>query len=111
MLTHLDEVKTVTGLPVDPQQESLVGPDEEESSLPAVQPGPKTGQSRGRRAKGRRLGATATPGKNKGEKTVYKWIYFRAVHGKHAQHLVERRMNTCKESKTSSMNTRICVSP
>lgn len=73
MLSGLDEVKTVTGLPVDPllpQQESLVGPDEEESSLPAAQLGPKTVQGRGRRAKGRRLGATASAGKNRGEKAV-----------------------------------------
>lgn len=68
MLSHLDEVKTVTELPVDsllPQEESLVGPDEEDAP-PAAQPAPKRGQGRGRRAKGRRLGATAA--KNKGEK-------------------------------------------
>lgn len=73
MLSRLDEVSTVIGLPVDPlppQQESLVGADKEESGLPAAQLGPKTGQVRGRRAKGRRLGAIATTGKNKGEKAV-----------------------------------------
>uniref|UniRef100_A0A8D2ZGV0 PR/SET domain 15 n=1 Tax=Scophthalmus maximus TaxID=52904 RepID=A0A8D2ZGV0_SCOMX len=59
MLTHLDEVKTVSVLPGDPvlpQEESLVGPDEEEEeevAPPAVQPGPKRGHGRGgRRAKG-----------------------------------------------------------
>lgn len=85
MLSRLDEVKTVTGLPVDPllpQQESVVAPDEEESSLPAAQPGHKTGQSRARRAKGRRLGATATAGRNRGEKAVQRWIYFGAVYEK-----------------------------
>ena len=68
MLSHLDEVKTVTELPVDsllPQEESLLGPDEEDA-IPAAQPAPKRGQSR-RRAKGRRPGSTATAGKNKGE--------------------------------------------
>uniref|UniRef100_A0A3B5A8U5 PR/SET domain 15 n=1 Tax=Stegastes partitus TaxID=144197 RepID=A0A3B5A8U5_9TELE len=55
MLSHLNEAKTATVLPVDPllpQEESLVGPDEEQSCPPAAQPGPKRGQSRGRRAKG-----------------------------------------------------------
>ncbi|XP_044077391.1 PR domain zinc finger protein 15 isoform X2 [Siniperca chuatsi] len=68
MLSHLDEVKTVTVLPVDPllpQEESLVGPGEEEGDPPAARPGPKRGQGRGRRAKGRRPGATATASKNK----------------------------------------------
>ncbi|XP_028277162.1 PR domain zinc finger protein 15 isoform X2 [Parambassis ranga] len=69
MLSHLNEGKTVTLLPVDPllpQEESPVGPDEEEeSSPPAAQPAPKRGQSRGRRAKGRRPGAAAAASKNK----------------------------------------------
>ncbi|XP_053187405.1 PR domain zinc finger protein 15 isoform X1 [Scomber japonicus] len=67
MLSHLDEAKTVTELPVDsllPQEESLVGPDEEDAP-PAAKPAPKRGQGRGRRAKGRRPGATAATGKNK----------------------------------------------
>uniref|UniRef100_A0A8C4EU95 PR/SET domain 15 n=1 Tax=Dicentrarchus labrax TaxID=13489 RepID=A0A8C4EU95_DICLA len=70
MLSHLDEGKTVTVLSVDPllpQEESLVGPDEEEADPPAAQPGPKRGQGRGRRAKGRRPGATAAASKHKGE--------------------------------------------
>ncbi|KAM7374815.1 hypothetical protein PAMP_007452 [Pampus punctatissimus] len=67
MLSHLDEVKTVTELPVDsllPQEESLAGPDEEDPPA-AQQPAPKRGQGRGRRAKGRRPGTTASTGKNK----------------------------------------------
>ncbi|KAM7398528.1 hypothetical protein PAMA_006434 [Pampus argenteus] len=67
MLSHLDEVKTVTELPVDsllPQEESLASPDEEDPP-PAAQPAPKRGQGRGRRAKGRRPGGTASAGKNK----------------------------------------------
>lgn len=71
MLSHLDEAKTVTELPVDsllPQEESLVGPDED--TPPAAKPAPKRGQGRGRRAKGRRPGATAATGKNKGEKNL-----------------------------------------
>lgn len=71
MLSHLNEGKTVTLLPVDPLfplEESPVGPEEEEeSSRPAAQPAPKRGQSRGRRAKGRRPGAAAAS-KNKGER-------------------------------------------
>lgn len=73
MLSHLEEVKTVTVLPVDPllpQEESLVGLDEEEGDPPAAQPGPKRGQGRGRRAKGRRPGATANKNKGEEEKTV-----------------------------------------
>ncbi|KAK2879820.1 PR domain zinc finger protein 15 isoform X2 [Channa argus] len=68
MLGHLEEVKKVTVLASDtllPQQESLVGPDEDEVALPAIQPGAKTGQGRGRRAKGRRPGATAITNKHK----------------------------------------------
>lgn len=70
MLSHLNEVKTVTVLPEEPllpQEESLVGPDEEEGSSPAAQPSPKRGPSRGRRAKGRRPSASAAAGKNRGE--------------------------------------------
>uniref|UniRef100_A0A3Q1GWF4 PR/SET domain 15 n=1 Tax=Acanthochromis polyacanthus TaxID=80966 RepID=A0A3Q1GWF4_9TELE len=59
MLIHLSEAKTVTVLPVD-----LLLP-QEESCPPAAQPGPRRGQSRGRRAKGRRPGATAAASKNK----------------------------------------------
>lgn len=72
MLSHLNEVKTVTVLPAEqllPQGECLVGPDEEEGSSPAAQPSPKRGHSRGRRAKGRRPGAAAAASKNRGEKT------------------------------------------
>uniref|UniRef100_A0A3P8TE95 PR/SET domain 15 n=1 Tax=Amphiprion percula TaxID=161767 RepID=A0A3P8TE95_AMPPE len=61
MLSHLSEAKTVTVLPVDPllpQEESLVGPDEEESCPPAAQPGPKRGQSRGRRVESSELVAS-----------------------------------------------------
>ncbi|XP_035522975.1 PR domain zinc finger protein 15 isoform X1 [Morone saxatilis] len=75
MLSHLDEGKTVTVLSVDPllpQEESLVGPDEEEVDPPAAQPGPKRGQGRGRRAKGRRPGATAAASKHKDVKTSVK---------------------------------------
>lgn len=71
MLSHLNEVKTVTVLPADqllPQGECLVGPDEEEGSSPAAQPSPKRGHSRGRRAKGRRPSAAAAASKNRGEK-------------------------------------------
>ena len=70
MLSHLDEVKTVSELPVDPllpQEESLVSPDEEEGGPPAAQSGLKRAQGRGRRVKGRRPGATATTSKNKGK--------------------------------------------
>lgn len=87
MLSHLDEVKTVRVLPVDPlapHSESLVVPDEEEeddeeeeeggsgggggggSGPTAAQPGPKRGQGRGRRTKGRRPGHAAAASKNKG---------------------------------------------
>lgn len=81
MLSHLDEVKTVRVLPVDPlapHSEGLVGPDEEEedeeeeegggggSGPIAAQPGPKRGQGRGRRTKGRRPGPAAAASKNKG---------------------------------------------
>ncbi|KAK5859235.1 hypothetical protein PBY51_003316 [Eleginops maclovinus] len=68
MLSHLDELKTATVLPIDPllpQEESLVGPDEQECGPPAAQPGPKRAQGRGRRAKGRRPGAAATAGKHR----------------------------------------------
>uniref|UniRef100_A0A669DJ30 PR/SET domain 15 n=1 Tax=Oreochromis niloticus TaxID=8128 RepID=A0A669DJ30_ORENI len=71
MLSHLNEVKTVTVLPAEqllPQGECLVGPDEEEGSSPAAQPSPKRGHSRGRRAKGRRPSAAAAASKNRGEK-------------------------------------------
>ncbi|XP_029030271.1 PR domain zinc finger protein 15 isoform X2 [Betta splendens] len=73
MLSHLDEVKTAAEVPLDaplPRQGSLGGPSEEEGSLPAAQPGPRPGQGRGRRAKGRRLGAAAAPGKNKDVKAT-----------------------------------------
>ncbi|XP_034540374.1 PR domain zinc finger protein 15 isoform X2 [Notolabrus celidotus] len=63
MLSHLSEVKTTTVPPVNsllPQEENLVGPVEEEGELPpAAPPVPRRGQGRGRRAKGRRLGAAA----------------------------------------------------
>ncbi|XP_005464316.1 PR domain zinc finger protein 15 [Oreochromis niloticus] len=68
MLSHLNEVKTVTVLPAEqllPQGECLVGPDEEEGSSPAAQPSPKRGHSRGRRAKGRRPSAAAAASKNR----------------------------------------------
>nr|XP_043897904.1 PR domain zinc finger protein 15 isoform X2 [Solea senegalensis] len=70
MLSHLDEVKTVSLPPVDPE-ENLLAPfeeeeEEEEGSAPIRQPVPKRGQSRaGRRTKGRRPGATATVSKSK----------------------------------------------
>uniref|UniRef100_A0A665W1P7 PR/SET domain 15 n=1 Tax=Echeneis naucrates TaxID=173247 RepID=A0A665W1P7_ECHNA len=51
-------------LPLLPQEDSPVGAEEEASSPPAAQPGPRRGQGRGRRAKGRRPGAVS---KNKGE--------------------------------------------
>lgn len=73
MLSHLNEVKTVTVLPAEqllPQGECLVGPDEEEGISPAAQPSPKRGHSRGRRAKGRRPSAAAAASKNRGEKKV-----------------------------------------
>ncbi|KAK9536124.1 hypothetical protein VZT92_005934 [Zoarces viviparus] len=73
MLSHLDETATAAALPVDPlltrEEESLVGPDDEEQeevcAPPAAQPVPKRGQGRGRRAKGRRPGATASKSKSK----------------------------------------------
>ncbi|XP_047464019.1 PR domain zinc finger protein 15 isoform X2 [Mugil cephalus] len=76
MLSHLSEVKTVAVLPVDPllpQEESLVGTyeaaaedeEEEDGGPAAAQPAPKRRHSRGRRAKGRRPGATSATSKNK----------------------------------------------
>lgn len=74
LLSHLDGVKTATVLPVDPllpQDESLVGPDEEDGDPPAAPPGPKRGPGRGRRAKGRRPGAAAAAAsRNKGEEEI-----------------------------------------
>ncbi|XP_071754459.2 PR domain zinc finger protein 15 [Centroberyx gerrardi] len=67
LLSHLQEVKTVTALPVDqllPQEDGPVTPDDEDGP-PMAQPAPKRGPGRGRRAKGRRLGATAAARKNK----------------------------------------------
>ncbi|XP_035035394.1 PR domain zinc finger protein 15 [Hippoglossus stenolepis] len=62
-LSHLDKVNTLSELPDDPhlpQEENLVGPEEEEPRPPAAQRVPKLGR-RGRRTKGRRPGA----GRNK----------------------------------------------
>nr|XP_046267275.1 PR domain zinc finger protein 15 isoform X2 [Scatophagus argus] len=67
MLSHLDDGKTVTVLPADPLLPQEVGPpdeEEEEGDPSAAQAGPKRGQGRGRRAKGRRAGATAAASKN-----------------------------------------------
>ncbi|XP_041658203.1 PR domain zinc finger protein 15 [Cheilinus undulatus] len=63
MLSHLHEVKTVTMPPVE---ESLMSPVEEEGEPPPAAPaGPRRGQGRGRRVKGRKLGAAAAASKNK----------------------------------------------
>ncbi|KAM6911820.1 PR domain zinc finger protein 15 [Lycodopsis pacificus] len=79
MLSHLDETATAVALPVDPlltrEEESLIAPyDEEEEeevvcAPPAAQLVPKRGQGRGRRAKGRRPGATASKSKSKDVKS------------------------------------------
>ncbi|KAL6099150.1 prdm15 [Pungitius sinensis] len=66
MLSHLDEA---AALPADPllplEDESLVGPNEEEmGDPPAAQPPPRRGHGRGRRAKGRRSGATSSKSKD-----------------------------------------------
>ncbi|XP_026185003.1 PR domain zinc finger protein 15 isoform X2 [Mastacembelus armatus] len=80
ILSHLDEVKTVTLLPVGlllPQEKNLVGPEEEVEEEeeegggpPAPQLAPKTGQSRGRRAKARKPGTTAAASKSKDVKPL-----------------------------------------
>ncbi|XP_074529150.1 PR domain zinc finger protein 15 isoform X2 [Halichoeres trimaculatus] len=63
MLSHLNDAKTVAVPPVNsllPQEESPVGPVEEEGEPPpAAPPGPRRGHGRGRRVKGRRPGAAA----------------------------------------------------
>lgn len=111
MLSHLDEVKTVSALPDDPllpQEETLVRPEEEEEeegSPPAAQLGPKRGPGRGRRAKGRRPGATAAA-KNKGENEQVR------------VNSLEISRKTCLTSwletavkVLSTINIRICVGP
>ncbi|TNN76951.1 PR domain zinc finger protein 15 [Liparis tanakae] len=69
MLSHLDETATAA-MPQEEEEEeeeSLVGPDEEKVfNPPAAQPVRKRVQGRGRRAKGRRPGATGS--KSKGER-------------------------------------------
>uniref|UniRef100_A0A3Q3W0Q4 Uncharacterized protein n=1 Tax=Mola mola TaxID=94237 RepID=A0A3Q3W0Q4_MOLML len=67
MLIHLDGGKTVTVYPVDPLLLQDRGPSEDEGDPTLAQLGPKRGHSRGRKAKGRRPGATAALSKNKGE--------------------------------------------
>lgn len=67
MLCPLDDGKTVTVHPVDPLLPQEVGPDLDEGEPTSVQTGHKRGQGRGRKAKGRRPGATAAASKNKGE--------------------------------------------
>lgn len=86
MISHLDEGKTVMALPVLPQEESLVGPDEEEEEggvdPVATQPAaPRRGPGgRGRRAKGRRHGAAANKHKGaKHERRVFKSGFIRDV--------------------------------
>ncbi|XP_054482241.1 PR domain zinc finger protein 15 isoform X2 [Anoplopoma fimbria] len=71
MLSHLDEAAKAEEPPVDPplprEEESLVGPYEEEEDVgdpPPARPVHKRGQGRGRRAKGRRPGATASKSKD-----------------------------------------------
>jgi len=69
MLSHHNEMKMVTVVPVDPllpQEENPVGPDVEERGPSAAQPSRKKGQNRARRARGRRPGAAAATSKNKG---------------------------------------------
>lgn len=72
MLSHLDEGKTVTVHPDDPLLPQEVGPNEDEGDPTSAHLGPKRGQGRGRKAKGRRPGTTAAASKNKGkeEQTV-----------------------------------------
>lgn len=69
MLSHLDETATAA-MPQEEEEEeseSLVGPNEEKVfNPPAAQPARKRVQGRGRRAKGRRPGATAR--RSKGER-------------------------------------------
>ncbi|XP_041864996.1 PR domain zinc finger protein 15 isoform X1 [Melanotaenia boesemani] len=70
MLSHLSEVKTVTELPINqllPLEEGLVAPDVEERGLTSAR---KRGQSRGRRARGRRPGAAVATSKRKDVKTL-----------------------------------------
>ncbi|XP_076025245.1 PR domain zinc finger protein 15 [Genypterus blacodes] len=57
LLSHFDEVKTVTALPMDPllpQEADLVAPDVEEDAPPVPPPAPKRGHSKVKRAKGRK---------------------------------------------------------
>ncbi|KAM3601262.1 uncharacterized protein V6R79_009879 [Siganus canaliculatus] len=70
MLSHLEEGKVVTALPVEPllPQEVDLDEEEDEGDPPAAPPGPKRGHGRGRRAKGRRPGAAAAASKSKEEK-------------------------------------------
>lgn len=77
MLSHLNDAKTITVPPVNllqPQEESPVGPAEEEGEPPPAAPaGPRRGHGRGRRVKGRRPGAAAAAAaasKNKGEREI-----------------------------------------
>ncbi|KAK2828836.1 hypothetical protein Q5P01_019870 [Channa striata] len=68
MLGHLEELKKVTALASDTllcQRESLISHDEEDVAPLAAQPVAKAGQGRGRRAKGRRPGATGITNKSK----------------------------------------------
>lgn len=59
--------KTVTAHPVNPPLPQEVGPAEDNGDLASAQPGPKRGPGRGRKAKGRRPGATTAAGKSKGK--------------------------------------------
>lgn len=65
--SHPEEGTAVTAHPLSPSLPQEVGPTEDNGNLASAQPGPKRGPGRGRKAKGRRPGATASTGKSKGE--------------------------------------------
>lgn len=65
--SHPEEGTTVTVHPVSPSLPQEVGPIEDNGDLASAQPGPKRGPGRGRKAKGRRPGATTAAGKSKGK--------------------------------------------
>lgn len=70
-MSHLNDVKTVTELPDDslPLKENLVE-DDDVATDAAAQTASKRGQGRGRRAKGRRPGASAATSKSKGDQRL-----------------------------------------